>query len=195
MNTARLTRCIAGCLALASLTACSSTGGYQSDRYRVPDGSEVELMQTLEFPGRSARSYIQFGEPVRRNDVNEWEPYCSFGLNRKRDDQPLAREVTPTVFTVRKTHIGVDVAWSSEEPEPGTRGGGRPIQVAGLSGGGGRDASGTPSLYFYYTRMELYSDRQPQVDDLTCTFRGSPVDRNLTVDDIRDTLGGVVRIN
>lgn len=194
MNPAKLTFCIAGCLALASLAACSSMGGYQSDRYRVPDGSEVELMQTLEFPGRSARSYIQFGEPVRRSDVNEWEPYCSFGLNRKRDDQPLAQEVTPTVFTVRKTQIGVDVAWSSEDQEPGIRGDVQPILVAGLFGGGGRDASGTPSLYFYYTRMELYSDRQPQVDDLTCTFRGSPVDRNLTVDDIRDTLGGMARI-
>lgn len=194
MNTAKLTSCVAGCLALASLTACSSTGGYQSDRYKVPDGTEVELMQTLAFRGRSARSYIQFGEPLRRSEVNEWEPYCSFGLNRKRDNQPLAHEIAPTIFTVRKTQVGVDVARNSGYPQPGNPVDGRPIQVAGLFGGGGRDASGTPSLYFYYTKMELYSEQQPQVDDLTCAFRGAPVDRNLTVDDIRDTLGGMARI-
>lgn len=195
MNTAKLTLCVAGGLALASLSACSSTGGYQSAKYRVPDGSSVELTQTLRFPGRSTRTYIQYGEILRRRrDVNEWEPYCSFGLNRSRDDRTLAHEVEPTVFTVRDTRIGVDVSSNFEDGDD--RGGlfdDRRVLVAGLFGGGGGRA-GTPALHYYHTTLELYSDLQPQVSDLTCTFRGSVVDRNLTVDAIRETLGGIVRI-
>lgn len=195
MNTANSTLWVAGFLALASLTACSSTGGYQSDKYRVPDGSQVELTQTLRFPGRSTRTYIQYGETLRRRgDVNEWEPYCSFGLNRSRDGRARTHEVEPTVFTVRGTTIGVDVSSNLEDGDD--RGGlidERGVLVAGVFGGGGGRA-GTPALHYYHTTLQLYSDLQPQVSDLTCTFRGSVVDRNLTVDEIRETLDGVVRI-
>lgn len=170
-------------LALASLTACTATGGYDPAKYRVPDGSKLELTQTLRFPGRSARVYMQFGETVRRSHVNEWEPYCSFGLDRTRDGKPLAREVGPAVFSVRKTHVGVEIAQNSD---------GEPIVVAGLFGDGG--PGGPPWPYRYVTRMELFSEQEPQVDDLTCAVQGAPPDRNLTGDEIRAALGDIARI-
>lgn len=183
-----------GLVALVFLSACSTPGGYEPDKYRVPEGSTVELKQALQFPGRSARVYIQFGETVRRKHVNEWEPFCSFGLNRNRDGEPLAREVGPTTFTVRSMQVGVDIARRGDDA-PGGGGmaaGAEPLLVAGLFGNDG--PGGTPWPYLYITRMELFSDREPQVDDLTCAVNGAPPDRNLTVDEIRGALGDIVRI-
>lgn len=192
MRNTRLTFAVVGFVAAATLTACSVPGGYRPADYRIPDGASVELMQTLRFPGRSARVYIQFGQTLRRNDVNEWQPYCSFGLNRDRDGQPLVREVGPTVFTVRKSEVGVEIARNSDDDGPAGSIDDGGIVVAGQLGGG--DPGGTPWPYVYYTRMELYSAQQPQVDDLTCEVKGEPPDRNLKVDDIRGALGDIARI-
>lgn len=183
-----------GVVGLASLSACSTPGWYEADKYRVPEGSTVELRQALQFPGRSARVYIQFGETVRRQHVNEWEPFCSFGLNKNRDGEPLAREVGPTTFTVRSTQVGVDIAWRDDDAPSaqGMAAGSEPLLVAGLSGN--NSPGGTPWPYVYITRMELFSDQEPQVDDLTCAVNGAPPDRNLTVDEIRGALGDIVRI-
>ncbi|HSH43101.1 MAG TPA: hypothetical protein VK973_13325, partial [Arenicellales bacterium] len=148
----------------------------------------LELLRTLEFPGRSARVYIQDGETSRRKHVNEWAPYCSFGLNRKRDGEALVREIPPGVFTIRRTSVGVEIASAGEDA--GDPGGG--IRVAGLFGNGG--PGGTPWPYRYTTTMELYSERSPQLDDLTCAVKGGPPDRNLTREEIRRALDGIARI-
>lgn len=184
----------ATCLMLALLTGCASTGRYQSPEFRVPDSSQVELTQSLRFPGRAARIYIQFGEILRWSAVDQWAPYCSFGLNRKRDGRPLAREVGPAVFDVTSTRIWVDVSRGPDGQMPGGLAADRKIMVASLFGRGGHRRDGTPSLYIYNTTLVLYSDREPQVDDLTCAYRGERMDRNLTLDEIRHTLGGIARI-
>lgn len=192
-TTRLLSRAAAICMPVF-LGACAVTGENQSAGQRMTDGARVELNQTLRFPGRSARAYIQFGEVLRRNDVNDWAPYCSFGLNRERDGGHLVREVEPTTFTVRESRSGVDVALAPEDaggPGPAGLIRDRRIMVAGEFGGG---RGGTPALHIYYTTLTLYSEQQPQVDDLTCAFRGSPQDRNLTVAEIRDTLGDIARL-
>lgn len=181
-------------LAMMQLGACARTGGYQHDKYHLPEGSLVELTQTLQFPGSAARVYIQSGEIRKWGDVIEWSPYCSFGLNRKRDDKPLVREVDPGIFEVTGTRVELDISRSFDDRAPGTLPDDRTIRVAGVFGGNGARRGGTPSLYIYRTTITLYSGQQPQLDDLTCAYRGSPRDRNLTVDDIRKTLDGVARI-
>ncbi|MDZ7840256.1 MAG: hypothetical protein U5R46_05470 [Gammaproteobacteria bacterium] len=189
-TTRLLTRAAALCMPVF-LGACAATGENQSAGQRVADGTRVELNQPLRFPGRSARAYVQFGETLRRNDVNEWAPYCSFGLNRNRDGAPLVREVGPTTFTVSDSRSGVDVSLVPDDAGPAGLIRDRGIMVAGQFGGG---RGGTPALHIYYTTMSLYSEQQPQVDDLTCAYRGSLPDRNLTVEEIRDTLGDIARL-
>lgn len=195
MNIKTLILGAAGAPALAVLTACATGGGAQPAEYRVVDTSRVELTQTLRFPGRSARAYVQYGEVLRRNDVNEWAPYCSFGLNRARDGAPLVREVGPTTFTVRDSRVGVDVSWGRQDDAGDAVPTGlirdRGVMVAGSFGG---SRGGIPALHFYFTTLSLHSEQQPQVDNLTCAFRGAPTDRNLSLDAIRDTLGGVARV-
>jgi len=189
MNTGRLIAAAAGGLSLISIAACTTMGGPQSSTHRFADGTRLELLSTLEFPGRSTRVYIQDGETVRRRNVNEWAPYCSFGLNRKRDGQSLAREIPPGAFTIRRTSVGVEIAsGAGDSGDPG-----RGIRVAGLFGNGG--PGGTPWPYRYTTKMELYSEQSPQLDDLTCAVKGAPPDRNLTREDIRRVLDGIARID
>lgn len=177
------------------LTACSTTGVYDSPAYRLPEGSTVELTKPLKFPYQSTRTFIQGGESLHWGQVNHYAPFCSFGLNRKRDGEPLMTDLPPTRFSTSQVNIGVEAR--ADVPQP--------FQVAGrgsagwsayvASQGGAMDSgNGSPWPYRYYTTIELYSDEAPQVDDLTCAYDGERYDRNLTLDQIRDTLGDLVRI-
>lgn len=180
---------------VAGLSAgCAATGGYNSPEYQLPDGSTVELTRTVKFSYRSARTYIQGGESLRWKNVNHYLPYCSFGLNRNRNNQPLAREIQPTRFVTGEYSIGVEAA-ADRVRSVHLAGGGEAAawrlagQVAAPEGNGG-----TPWPYTFYTRIELYSEEAPQVDDLTCAYDGDSTDRNLTLAEIRDTLGELVRV-
>lgn len=182
-------------LAIASVAGCSTTGGYQSPEYRLAKGSTIELMQTLHFPSGSARLYIQDGKPQGWNDLNLWKAYCSFGLNSTRDHKPLVHEVQPTKFTIGGTRLGVYAALDPVNPpavDPGSDFAKRGVEVAGLFSGGGH--GGFPYPYTFTTTMSLFSEQEPQVAELTCAFNGEAVDRNLTLDQIQDTLGSVAKI-
>lgn len=180
---------------IAGLVAgCTTSGGYNTPEYQLPDGSTVELTETLTLPYRSVRVYIQGGESLRWKSVNRYLPYCSFGLNRNRNNQPLAREIQPTRFTTGDFRLGVEARLDPAR---------QPVHVAGADGvsvlrfaqSAGREGNGgTPWPYTFYTRIELYSDQAPQVDDLTCAYDGDSTDGNLTLDEIRDTLGDLVRL-
>lgn len=179
-------------LVLLLLAGCSSTGSHPAPEYRPPEGSRVELKQAIEFPGHTARSYLQYGKFEKWGAIYEWSPYCSFGLNRTRDDQPQARRIEPDVFEVRNTRVHVDISRGPEDRAPGSGPDHGPVRLASLSGG---SRAGTPSLFIYLTTITLYSDQQPQLDDLTCAYRGSRQDRNLTMDEIRSTLGNIATIH
>lgn len=184
-------------LAAASLTGCASTAVYQSSSsYRPSEGSTIELTQSLQLSPGAARVYIQDGKPRHWNEVNPWKPYCSFGLNRTRDGKPLAREIHPTTFSTGTTRLGIYAALDPGKPlelDPGSAFAKRGVEVAGLFGQEGR--GGFPSRNTYVTSIELFSDEEPQVDDLTCAYDGVSVDRHLTRDQIQGTLGDVAKIH
>lgn len=181
-------------LTLPLLAACTAGPTQHYTGYRAPQVSSVELRQTLLFPGRSARAHIQLGKPLRWQDLDQWTPHCSFGLNRRRDGKPLAREIEPTVFTVLDSRAWVDVSQGPAENRRGVPDTDRRLLLAGPLTRFGRNRD-VPSLYIYRTRLALYSKQAPQVDDLTCAYRGSRTDRSLTLDQIRDTLGDIARIH
>lgn len=181
----------AASLGLLLVAGCSGTVPHDSAEYRPPEGTRVKLNQTLHFPGRTPRVYLQFGEIRKWGEVNEWSPYCSFGLNRQRDGKPQVSQVRPGVFTVRRTRVELEVSQDLKGRPPGSGVDDDGVRVASLSNGG---RGGTPALFIYRTTMTLYSDQQPQLDDLTCAYRGSRRDRNLSMDQIRGTLGDIATI-
>lgn len=184
----------AGLLA-ASVSGWAVAGAHQSAEYRLPTGSTVELTQTLRFPAGSARTYIQDGKPQGWNDLNLWEPYCSFGLNSTRDHQPLVREIHPTTFTTGNTRLGVYAALNLADPpvaDPNSVFARQGVEVADDHG------AGFPSQFSFTTTITLFSDQEPQVADLTCAYygmHGAPEDRNLTLTQIQDTLGAVAKLH
>lgn len=178
-------------LVAASVAGCSSTGGYQTPEYRLANGSVIELTQTLRFPSGGARTYIQDGESKAWNSLTQWRPYCSFGLNAARDHGPLVAEIHPAKFTTGDTRLGVYAALDPENPpsvDPDSIFARRGTEVTAEAA-----ASGA-SVRTFYTTITLYSDQEPQVDDLTCAYNGSSVDRNLTLAQIQATLGAIVKI-
>jgi hypothetical protein len=188
---------LAAGLGAAMLTACSTTGGYASPEYRLPEGSTVELMETLEFSPNSTRIFIQGGVPMRGRSVDLWQPHCSFRLERRLGEAPRAVEIPPTRFSTGKASLGVRAALDAGDggsgyavPE------GMPvfkeIRVAGLFGGA--QGGGTPWPYTYYTTIPLYSEDAPRVRELTCAYQGSAMDRNITLEVIQETLGDVARV-
>ncbi|MGA8262326.1 MAG: hypothetical protein WB783_19130 [Arenicellales bacterium] len=189
---------VAGLVA-ASVAGCSSTGEYQTPEYRLSKGSIIELTQTLEFPSGEAHTYIQDGKSESWNDLDLWRPYCSFGLNTTRDHKPLVHEIHPTRFTTGDTRLGVYAALDPGDPptvDPDSIFAKRGVEVAGDSAdSGGEGSSGFPSPYTFYTTIALYSDDEPQVEDLTCAFNGLPTDRNLTLNQIQATLGSIAKID
>lgn len=188
MHVTRSLPVLVGAVLSAALTACAGTTGYGASDRGLRTASRVVLAQPLHLPGRAARVYIQYGEVTRHAHLNEWQPYCSFGLDRTRDGEPLVREIRPTVFTVRQSRVGVDVVWQGRDGPSGAADGA--LRVAGLLGGGG----GTPFPYVYYSELELFAADQPQVDDLSCRVTGGPPRRNLDLEQVREALGEVARV-
>lgn len=195
MPVTRLFRQAASCLVAPLLATCSVTDGHQSVRYQAPEATRVELTRSLHFPGHSARIHIQFGKTVRWQTVDQWAPHCSFGLNRTRDGKPLARQAGPAMFSILDSRAWVDLSWKANDDSPTARASDQRVAAAGLLQWSPLYRDGTPSRYIYKTALTLYSEHEPQVDDLTCAYRGSRTDRNLTVDEIQDTLGNIALIH
>lgn len=194
----RILSLLSGCTSIL-LVACSSTGGtdgsHSSERQLSP-GATVELTQPINFPYRANRVFIQGGQILaRRRDAIRFQPFCSFGLNRNRDNNPQISEINPDVFSVQGTRTWVTASREIDQP----------VQVASNSAFEGSDelliafrGGGGVSRFTYHTEISLNSEQQPQVDDLTCAFDsylGVHRGQHLTIDQIRDTLGGLVRIN
>lgn len=153
---------IAAVLAAAAVIGgCAAGRGYHGHA-EVPAGSLVELHQTLSLPAATpARVYLQGGQVIPRGAVNEFEPFCSFGL-RRQGDEALVGEIRPGSFRV------VRDSRSWHRPGAGIAGA---MLVAGTEMFPFREDRG-PARFTFYTELPLESAAQPQVDDLRCQFDG-----------------------
>lgn len=179
-------------LALAAAAAvlvagCAGTGGY---RNIVSAGSAVELHQALRLPAGSARVHIQGGRVVSEAEINRFLVHCSFGL-RRQGDEPLVDTIEPDRFElVRPSRSGY---WVERSGDDGVQVAARGLLTAGML----FEDDGPPE-YLFYTELPLRSERQPQVDDLTCRYdaaqfpyiAGDPP----TLDQINATLGEIATV-
>ena len=177
---------VAACTGVLA-TACASQGDPRHGVLRVPEGAILAVHQLIRMPPGSARVYVQGGSVVSWKDVNWFVTYCSFGLDRSGTGQALVDTIEPGEFVT-----GSSRSWAEAEADPpvpafvASRGW---PQLAGTTRG-----RGGPGRFFYYTEVPLHSSRQPQVDDLTCSFHRDGYDVAPTVSDMRGALGGVASI-
>lgn len=153
---------IASLLAVAAVTGGCAVGQDYHGRVEVPAGSRVELHRTLSLPAATpARVYLQGGEVLPRGGVDEFKPFCSFGL-RRQGDEVLAGEIRPVSFRV--------VRDSRSWHRPG--GGMAAATLVAATGLFPFREDRGPSRFTFYTELPLESAAQPQVDDLRCQFDG-----------------------
>jgi len=168
---------------------CSTTG--VSPVFQLKPGTIVEVTTRLDFRKNSRRLYIQGGELVRRRHVDRFTASCIISLERTRDGKPLARYVRPGTFTTGKTQLSMQVS---------DAGPWKPARVASNAAGIGSTAlqvsqgGAPPAIRIYVTTIPLHSEEQPQVADLTCSYDGGVGGRHLTMAEITDTLGDLVRL-
>lgn len=175
------------CVAIAAvLSGCASyTGDENSPYYVVPAGSRLVLQHEIKIPANQLAVFIQNGRVIPNNEVQHYYPYCKFELNSQGG--ATARTVQPDEMVVTKTsqqQIKGEAALAAP----------RPIMVAARGRGlraSTMDNDGK-STQIYSTRMNLRSEKQPDIFRLSCAvWDESGIGRYVSIADIRRTLAGV----
>lgn len=171
-----------------ALVGCNTAARYAGDEnspyYVIPPGSHVALNQALTVAPDEAGVFIQNGEAKRRGQVAFYDPYCRLELKTVRG---APRQVAPDDMLVRKSTQLVLRTYSQLSG----------VQYASLllaaSPGDRDDANG---LQTFATLMILDSQKQPEVDRLTCArvwYRGEGI-YYPSIAEIRRTLGNVATL-
>lgn len=169
---------------LALLTACR-TASYRGDEdspyYAVPAGSRLVLHRELPVAARRADIYLQGGRVVEYAQVNPYHPYCAFELRTLRAE---ARTVAVDEFVITRATQEIVFSVRAADRDPGRAPPGRLVGSVG-----GTDTEGE-SFRVFATRLELRSERQPDVLRLTCGhWVYPPYETHLSIRQIREALG------
>ena len=147
------------------------------------DAGRLVLLTPLTIPPESATVRLQYGQPVARNGVREYDPFCIFEINTISDSP---QTVYPDTFRVTRISETVGaIADTASGPDPA------PIKV-------GMFRDDRPSHIYYKTLFWLQSEKQA-VRLLSCMSNQNvpgvyPFMRNLTLQEIRAALGPGFRL-
>jgi hypothetical protein len=175
-------------LAAALAAACQTTayqGNESSPYYRVPAGSHVILNRDLTIPAEQVGVYMQGGQVMPQNQLNMYHAHCKLEVRTRRD---VSQVVRADEFVVTKSVQ--EALIYSVQAEPRTYAdASRAVRVNGM------DDSGGQSVQTYATRLDLRSERQPDVLRLTCAHWDHPNTAvHLSIRQIRAALGDVVTL-
>jgi hypothetical protein len=173
-------------LGLAAVLAACQTASYQgqisSPYYIIPAGSRLNLTQELTFDPDQLSVYIQNGRILSLRRVQVYFPFCKFELNHLSD---AARTMQPDEFVVTKTdQYRWEGAFARTTPQAY-----EPKSLVSLAQFGGGDSPGGPPQYSFITRMDLHSEKQPEIFRLTCLRWAYPgMDEHVSIAEMRKTL-------
>jgi hypothetical protein len=161
-------------LLLGACRATSYVGNEDSPYYPVPAGSKLTLHSEIAIPANQAGVFLQGGQILPFSQVNPYHPHCKFELRRPRaSPQPVA----PDEFTITRT---------VQEITHSVRADYRHLA---------RRDDGGSSVRTYATRMDLRSEKQPDVFRLTCgQWEYPPFERHVTINEIRKALGNLISL-
>lgn len=148
------------------------------------DAGRLVLLTTLTIPPESATARLQYGGPVARNAVREYDPFCVFEIDTVSDSP---QSVHPDTFRVtRVSHNIATIADVSALPHPFS------MKV-------NQSNDDRPTHIYYKTLFHLRSERQPGVRLLTCMSNQNlpgvyPFMRHLTLEEMREALGTGFRL-
>ncbi len=165
------------------LTGCQSLSltPKESSELRVPVGSSITLNEPLAFEIGYSRSFIQFGKPIRANELRKYYPYCQFYRYEHPDELQSERTMKPDTFRVTRSYRAMDFLSSGS--------GGILFDPTNRSGG-------PPDDNILGNIMKLKSIQQPEIVELKCAVLTEPSLSNyLTVAEIKEVLGTLVTIS
>jgi hypothetical protein len=172
--------CAALALVLSSCQTRSYLGNESSPYYVVPAGSRLTLNQELTIPSDELAVYMQNGRVMRNVDLLHEVPFCKFEL---RDLSRAARKVQPDEMVV---------TGSTQARSRGVTALAAPIVVAELGSVMLAGTDDVPSIESFSTRMDLRSDKQPEIFRLTCAQWGQPgAVQHVTITEMRQALTGL----
>jgi len=169
--------------AIALLCACQSAyvGNEDSPYYTVPIGSKLVLREGITIPPQLAGVFLQGGQIKPLSQINQYYPYCKFEL-WKLSDQP--QTIRPDEFTITKVTQEITHSVSAGN-----------VQLAGVSVGIGMHiglGEDGASVQTYATRLNLRSEKQPEVFRLSCGQWAYPATgQHVTIKEMRQALGEV----
>jgi hypothetical protein len=170
------------CWLLASLlVACQSLEpgqGYYSNPLGA--GAEIVLQRELLVPAGLARVYLQHGETVSYQELDQYAPFCYFLMSKPLPD---AQTIHPGVLSVRAVRQE-DTEVRREPPV-------RLASMAGFTGGWGNR-----SVIAMQTHMNLSAPDQPALDKLVCSGAFQmPMDaKPIRLHEMREVFGGIAEI-
>lgn len=156
------------------LTACTTVSVSETplDRGQLI-GSKLKLTRTLTIPGGSAGVTLQFGEPVKPNDINRYYPHCRLEVTDVHDTN---QTVQPDEFQVHRMYQLEQTA-----------------SHAGLLRVQRLYSANSVSFIVFRTILELTSPNQTQVRSLICQHWADPASgRHLSLNEIHKALGTVM---
>ncbi len=167
-------------LVLLLLAGCAGT------TRNGPDPGRLVLLAAQTIPPESATLRLQYGKPVARNAVREYDPFCVLEINTVSDSP---QGVRPDTFRVTRIGhsigtIADTIAFTTSHPSP--------IKV-------GLASDQRPTHIYYKTLFWLRSEQQPGVRLLTCMSNQNlpgvyPFMRHLTLPEMREALGADFRL-
>lgn len=162
------------------LGACQTSylGNEDSPYYKVPVGSRLILNNDIAIPPYKAGAYIQGGLILPLSQVNKYYPHCKFEVLKIRE---APQTIKADTFVIDKV-----VQEITDTVDTGR------LRLAGIGIGINIGASDGPSVQAYATRLNLHSDRQPEVFRLSCGQWAYPNQgQQVTINEMRKALGNL----
>jgi hypothetical protein len=160
-------------IAMLLLAGCAGT---PTNR---PDAGRLDLLAPLTIPPGEASVRLQYGKPVARYAVREYDPFCVFEINTLSDSPQTVRLDN---FRITRVVQSIDTIATLPHPTPV-----------------GSSSDDRPSNIYYKTLFTLQSEQQPGVRSLTCLSNQNmpgvfPFMRFLKLEEIRQALGQDFRL-
>ena len=182
MKTVTLKPWMAGVLLCTTLLGCSAvtTSNQQSYAYElIKPGASLVLHKPIRFPDYSATVNIQAGQ-IKSGlfSLDNYHPNCRLEL---RGQSGGIRTIEPDRFTIYKIDTQIEYVMNKN-----------PVKLAGW----GLHMANSVSDMVYSTILYLKSEKQPQVELLSCQHWEDPTNfpAHLTLQQISQTLAGLFTI-
>jgi hypothetical protein len=168
-----------GLLPLVLAGCATAPAGPDSPWALPPEGSALQLHQSIRVAAGRTRSFLQQGRSLPGGGINQLEASCNLEV-RTLEEQP--RSIEPDRFRILGTRRQVETVVQGPAGPAGS------FRRVGLLGGGD-----SPPDVMHVIHFNLQSERQPDVMRLTCRgaldapWRAQPPSLN----EIREALGGI----